>query len=118
MSFPFAYRNSALADSLYSEICNLPIVSPHGHVPIEVMRRDQQIETTPSQLFITDDHYVVRMLYSLGVMPSDIGLSSRSERTADGVYAAEKTWEIFWSYRNAFEGTPSGYWISRSISDV
>src|SRR5690625_3408512 len=118
MSFPFSVRNPRFASEIYSTIEDLPIVSPHGHVPVAVLQRDQYIEADPARLFITDDHYVVRMLYSLGVAPESLGVVSNSGFPAGRNVKPEQIWDLFWRHRFAFEGTPSGYWISKSIREV
>ena len=56
----------SLARSLYTEVEDLPIVGPHGHVPPALLADQDATLGTPAELFIIPDHYVFRMLYSQG----------------------------------------------------
>ncbi|MBV8480165.1 MAG: hypothetical protein JOY72_07655, partial [Actinobacteria bacterium] len=51
---------------LYREVADLPIVSPHGHIPVELFAEPGARLEPPGRLFVGADHYVVRMLYSQG----------------------------------------------------
>src|SRR6266508_5788531 len=67
----------AVARELYALVKDLPIVSPHGHVPPALLADPAARFGTPTELFIIPDHYVFRMLYSQGVPLADIGIPSR-----------------------------------------
>ena len=45
---------------------DLPIISPHGHVPPEWIAEDIPF-TDPTALLLSPDHYVFRLLHAHGV---------------------------------------------------
>ncbi len=49
------------ARELYNEIKDYPIVSPHGHVDPKIFVENKPFPN-PTELFISPDHYVFRML--------------------------------------------------------
>ena len=66
-----------VARALYASVKDLPIVSPHGHVPPALLADPAARLGTPADLFIIPDHYVFRMLYSQGVALEDLGVPTR-----------------------------------------
>ena len=54
------------ARQLYESVKDLPIISPHGHVPSQWLAEDIPFGN-PASLLITPDHYVNRMLHAHGV---------------------------------------------------
>ncbi|MCB0746390.1 MAG: glucuronate isomerase, partial [Ignavibacteriae bacterium] len=54
------------ARELYNDIKDYPIISPHGHVDPNIFVENKPFPN-PTELFISPDHYVFRMLYSQGV---------------------------------------------------
>ena len=62
-----------LARSLYEGVRELPIISPHGHVPAQWLAEDTPF-TDPTSLLITPDHYVNRLLHAHGVELSELGV--------------------------------------------
>ena len=64
-----------LARSLYELVANLPIVSPHGHVPVELLADSEARLGPPGRLFVSGDHYVLRMLYSQGIQLEELGVA-------------------------------------------
>ena len=59
------------ARELYEGVKDLPLVSPHGHVPPALLADPAARLGTPTELFIIPDHYVFRMLYSLFSLKGD-----------------------------------------------
>src|SRR6516162_8846377 len=86
--FPADPESRAIARRLYVEICDLPIVSPHGHTNAEWFASNQPFPN-PAKLFITPDHYVFRMLYSQGIPLTVLGIGANS--SAD----PRQVWRIF-----------------------
>ncbi len=75
----------ALALELYERVAGLPIVSPHGHIDAGLfVRADARLEP-PGALFVTGDHYVLRLLYSQGVPLERLGV-----RPLDGGAARDR----------------------------
>ena len=60
-----------------------PIVSPHGHIDVGLLADPAARLDPPGRLFVTADHYVVRMLYSQGVPLERAGLRTRDAERAE-----------------------------------
>jgi len=69
---------SELGLDLYRSVEALPIVSPHGHVDVRLFADPAARLDPPGRLFVTADHYVVRMLYSQGVPLERAGIPPRA----------------------------------------
>ncbi len=68
------------------------------------------------KLFVTNDHYVFRMLYSQGVPLEDIGVTR-----IDGVPAKtdpRRIWRRLAEHYRAFAGTPTRLWLDYSFETV
>lgn len=104
-----------LAYEIYSEIKDLPIVSPHGHVNPKLLA-DNEPFPDPTELIIIPDHYIYRMLYSQGIPLESLGIP-----TLDGTKVEKdkrKIWQIFADHFYLFNGTPSGIWLRHEFSEV
>ena len=44
----------------------MPIISPHGHTEARWFAENKPFKN-PTELFVTPDHYVFRMLFSQGI---------------------------------------------------
>lgn len=53
----------AVAREIYRSTKGLPIISPHGHVPVSWIADDMAF-SDPTSLLITPDHYVNRLLHA------------------------------------------------------
>ena len=62
-----------IARELYEAVRDLPIISPHGHVPPQWLADDVPF-ADPATLFVTPDHYVTRVLHAGGVRLADLGV--------------------------------------------
>jgi glucuronate isomerase len=103
------------ARSLYEETRNFPLVCPHGHVDASVLAADAPF-AEPTELIITPDHYVIRMLYSRGIRMEALGVPRR-----DGSREARnprEIWQIFGEQYYLFRGTPTGVWIDHELREV
>ncbi len=113
--FPADSATRGIARNLYFSIRDLPIISPHGHTDPAWFADDTPFDNA-TKLLVTPDHYVFRMLYSLGVAMEDIGIPPR-----DGA-AYEKDprtiWRTFARHWHAFRGTPTRLWIDYELSEV
>ena len=111
----------AVARRLLASIEHLPIVSPHGHTDPQWFADNAPFED-PAQLLITPDHYVLRMLYSLGVSLPQLGVRPQSD--ADGEQAggtavdSREIWRIFAEHYHVFRGTPSRLWLDWVFAEV
>lgn len=113
--FPADPESRDIARRLYQEVKNLPIVSPHGHTDPQWFA-DNEPFPDPAALLIKPDHYVFRMLYSLGVPLESLGVPTvdGSEVETDG----RKIWQLFAKHYTAFRGTPSRMWLDFVFQDV
>ena len=71
-----------IARRLYAAVRDLPIISPHGHVPPEWIAEDTPFGD-PTSLLISPDHYVTRLLHANGVPLQSLGAGGRP-LTPDG----------------------------------
>jgi len=108
-----AIRN--IAREIYESIKNLPIISPHGHVDPSILSENKPFPN-PTQLFLTPDHYLFRMLYSQGISMESLGIP-----TIDGSEVEtdpRKIWQIFADNFYLFRGTPSSVWLAYEFNVV
>lgn len=112
--FPADPTTRGIARTLYAEIADLPIVSPHGHTDPAWFATDDAWENA-TELFLAPDHYVFRMLYSQG-----IDLDALRVPRLDGVPATDPraAWRLFASNYHLFRGTPSRMWLDHVFAEV
>jgi glucuronate isomerase len=91
---------------LYRGVADLPIVSPHGHIDVRLFADPAARLDPPGRLFVTADHYVVRMLYSQGV-PLE---QTRGDDRA--------VWQLLADNEHLFALTPSGLWLRETLATV
>jgi glucuronate isomerase len=102
-----------IARRLYAAVRELPIISPHGHVPPEWIAQDVPFGD-PTSLLISPDHYVNRLLHANGVPLESLGAGG-TPLTADGARAA---WRALCTHWDAFRGTPSRFWLESELADI
>lgn len=113
--FPANSPERNIARRLYSEIAGLPIVSPHGHTD-PAWFADNLPFDNPAALLVQPDHYLLRMLYSLGVSMEAMGIAQSGSAKVETDPRA--IWRLFASYYYAFRGTPSQMWLDYVFSEV
>lgn len=104
-----------IAFDLYSNVKDLPIISPHGHVDPALLAGNEPFPD-PTELFIIPDHYIYRMLYSQGIKLEDLGIP-----TVDGTEVEKdhrKIWQIFGDNFYLFAGTPTGVWLRHEFVEI
>jgi glucuronate isomerase len=106
----------SLARSLYTEVEDLPIVGPHGHVPPALLADPDATLGTPAELFIIPDHYVFRMLYSQGVPLEDLGVPTVDDTPVETDH--RRVWQRFCENFHLFRATPTGLWLSDELINV
>ena len=101
-----------IARDLYEGVAELPIISPHGHTLPHWFSGNQPMGNA-ADLFLTPDHYVLRLLYSCGISYDDLGVPR-----ADGgeVASGRAAWKVLAENYNLFLGTPSRLWIDHSMN--
>ncbi|HEX8669861.1 MAG TPA: glucuronate isomerase [Allosphingosinicella sp.] len=104
----------SIARSLYRDVANLPIVSPHGHTDPAWFATDAPW-TNATELLLAPDHYLYRMLYSRGVDLDALGVAGKA-----GASAADprQAWRLFASHYPLFRGTPSRIWLDHVFAEV
>lgn len=101
----------AIARSLYASVADRPIVSPHGHTDPRWWGENTSF-SNPADLFITPDHYVVRMLVSQGIPYEALGIGEGARSDP------REIWRSFAAHYHLFQGTPSRLWLDHAFSTV
>ena len=104
----------AIARRLYESVEDLPIISPHGHVPPAWIADDVPF-SDPVSLLVTPDHYINRLLHADGVSLSNLGVPPGTPITE---VEARNAWTIFCARWPLFRGTPMKYWMEDVLADV
>lgn len=102
-----------IARDLYAAVKDLPIFSPHGHVPAQWVADDTPFED-PTSLLITPDHYINRMLHAEGVDLGDLGVG-RADFSAE---QRREAFRIFCRHWKAYRGTPVRFWFESELAEV
>lgn len=113
--FPSDPDQRSIARRLYSEVRELPIISPHGHTDPRWFSENAPFPD-PASLLIIPDHYIFRMLFSQGIDLEALGVP----RT-DGVQVEQdsrKIWRLFAQNWRLFRGTPTQLWLSHTLHDL
>lgn len=96
-----------VARRLYSLVADAPILSPHGHVDARVLASDEPF-ADPAALFVTPDHYVLRLLHANGV-PLERLLPPTDPR---------EIWRELAGRWHLFAATPVRYWLEDELEGV
>lgn len=112
--FPADPSTRSIARTLYAEIADAPIVSPHGHTD-PTWFADDAHWTDATSLLLAPDHYLYRMLYSQGIALDDLAIPGKA-----GVPATDprSAWRLFAANYHLFRGTPSRLWLDHVFADV
>ncbi len=112
--FPADPTTRGIARNLYAAVRDLPIVSPHGHTDPSWFATDRPW-TNATELLLSPDHYIFRMLYSQGIALDDLAVPRR-----DGTIVADprKAWGVFAANQHLFRGTPSRLWLDHVFGAV
>lgn len=102
-----------VARELYDAVRELPILSPHGHVPPQWLADDVPF-ADPTSLLITPDHYVTRMLHAQGVPLAELGVG----QGALGPEASRAAFRLLCTHWAAYRGTPVKLWFESGLADV
>ncbi|KQO62794.1 glucuronate isomerase [Curtobacterium sp. Leaf261] len=123
--FPVDPGARAVARTIHEHVRDAPIISPHGHVPAEMLLDDAPF-ADPASLLITPDHYVLRLLHangvaleSLGRMPIDGSGTVPPGRATDGrATDGRGAWRELATHWDDFLGTPVRFWFETELHDV
>lgn len=108
---PAAEPARSIARELYPLVKDLPLICPHGHTDPAWFAGNGRF-SDPAALFLTPDHYVLRMLRSRGLSYDDLGVPRKDGKPVAGGRAA---WHLFAANYHLFAGTPSKTWIDHSL---
>lgn len=106
---PAEPETRAIAHELFESVAQAPIVSPHGHVPVEWLAGDEPF-SDPADLLVVHDHYVTRLLYANGI---DLALLGQA-----GEFDPREVWRLTAANWRLFAGTASGYWMTETLRTV
>lgn len=111
--FPAEPTQRELTRKIYAQTRNLPIISPHGHVPPAWFSENTSFGN-PTQLLLTPDHYVNRILHANGVELSDLGVPGKTMDEAGN----RKAWRLFCQHWTDFNGTAMRYWMVDQLAGI
>lgn len=114
--FPADPATREVTRRLYAQVADLPIISPHGHVPPQWIADDIPF-TDPTSLLITPDHYVTRLMHARGVNLGDLGMG----RPADDPLSEQESrgaFRLLCEHWPAYRGTPVRYWLQSELVDI
>ena len=106
-----------VARTLYTETRSLPLICPHGHVDPRMLAEDTPF-LEPTSLLITPDHYIFRMLYSVGIPLEALGIRGRADAARDRDGDPRKAWQLFGEHYYLFRGTPTGIWLDHELHEL
>lgn len=112
--FPPNDKCRELARSLFADVEKLPIISPHGHTDPRWFAENKPFEN-PTDLLVTPDHYLLRMLVSQGVSFEELGIAKSDQKIAGD---PEKIWQLFADHYYLFRGTPSRMWLDHTFETL
>ena len=72
--FPADEAVRQIARRIYAQTRDLPIISPHGHVPPVWIAEDTSFDN-PTRLLLTPDHYINRLMHANGIDLSTLGVT-------------------------------------------
>jgi glucuronate isomerase len=123
--FPPDPATREVARFLYGEIEDFPLVAVHGHVEASMLEADGPFHD-PAELLVTSDHYVLRVLHSIGVpldqlgvaagAASDKGDASDKGGASDNPVDARSIWRLFCRHWKAFRGTSTRLWLEHELT--
>lgn len=110
--FPADPGTREIARRLYDGVRDLPIISPHGHVPAQWLADDTAF-TDPTALLISPDHYVTRLLHASGVPLEELGVGAALSQAQSRL-----AWRIFCAHWPAYRGTPVRHWMESELHEI
>lgn len=113
--FPAETTTRDVARRLYETVKDLPIISPHGHVPPQWIAENTPW-TDPTSLLLSPDHYINRLLHAHGVQLSTLGVPPGKVTLSDD--EARAAWRTFCSHWHVFRGTPVRYWMESELVEI
>ncbi len=103
----------AIARRIYDAVRDLPVISPHGHVPPRLLLDDEPFPD-PATLFVTPDHYVTRLLHAAGVGLDALGVG-------EGPLSEDRSravWRLLCSHWDVYRGTSVRLWLEAELGEI
>jgi glucuronate isomerase len=97
-----------IAVRLFSAVESLPILSPHGHTDPAWFASNAPFEDAVS-LLLWPDHYLLRMLMSVGITLESLGVRPSDEAAVET--DRRVIWRRFAEQFRLFRATPSRLWL-------
>ena len=113
--FPADPATRDVARRLYAGVQELPIISPHGHVPAQWLADDVPF-ADPTSLLISPDHYVTRLLHAQGVPLEALGVGVPPGQLTEE--QSRRAWQLFCSHWPVYRGTPVRYWMENELAGI
>ena len=107
-------KERAISHELYALVKDMPIISPHGHTDPEWFASNANF-TNATELLLSPDHYVFRMLYSQG---SDLDELYVADKNGNYHGDPRKAWHLFAKNFHLFAGTASHIWLNHVFAEV
>lgn len=104
-----------LARRLYRSVADAPLLCPHGHTEASWFATNEAFPNA-TDLLITPDHYVLRMLMSQGVSYEALGVPRADGSRGD--VDPRSVWRLFARHYHLFRGTPSRIWLDHAFHEV
>lgn len=111
--FPPDPGTREIARRIHAGVADLPILSPHGHVPAQWLADDAPF-ADPTSLLISPDHYVTRLLHASGVPLATLGVD-RKPLSED---QSRRAWRMFCTHWSVYRGTPVRFWMESVLHDI
>lgn len=112
----FGPSRRGMALELYEGVKDLPLVSPHGHVPPTLLADPDALLGTPAELFVIPDHYVFGLLHGRGVPMETLGVPTRDGTPVENDHRT--VWRRFAENFHLFRATPTGLWLTEEMVNV
>ncbi|MGE0102258.1 MAG: glucuronate isomerase [Blastocatellales bacterium] len=109
-------KQKEIAQHLYSQVAERPLVCPHGHVDPRMFADPDYQFGSPADLLLIPDHYIFRMLYSQGISLESLGIPCLDGTPVESDH--RKIWQVFAENFHLFRGTPTGMWLTHELHDV
>lgn len=110
--FPSDPTTRDIARELYATVAEAPICSPHGHVPASLLAENEPF-ASPTDLLVTGDHYVTRVLHGAG-----LSLSTVQAPAGEPPVDPREAWRVLAAHWHLFRATPVQYWLEYQLSEV
>ncbi|PHR92914.1 MAG: glucuronate isomerase [Robiginitomaculum sp.] len=115
--FPADKTTRDIARALYAHVKDLPIISSHGHTDPSWFANNE-LFPNPSELLLTPDHYIFRMLYSQGIPLEKLGMQPDGDPVCKVETNPREAWRRLAENYHLFAGTPSRMWLDWVFSEV